>query len=69
MRRRSPLGALWALWGGGELRTTYFSSSSNILAQRGERRNVSVNEESFASIAFFFRSGSLNEDDNGRDEE
>lgn len=49
--------------------TTYFSSSSNILAQRGERRNVSVNEESFASIAFFFRSGSLNEDDNGRDEE
>lgn len=51
------------------MRTTYFSSSSNILAQRGERRNVSVNEESFASIAFFFRSGSLNEDDNGRDEE
>lgn len=51
------------------LRTIYFSSSSSILAQRGKRRNVSVNEEFFASIVFSLRSGSLNEDDNGRDEE
>jgi len=51
------------------LRTIYFSSSSSILAPRGEKRNVAVNEEFFASIVFSFRSGSLNEDDNGRDEE
>lgn len=51
------------------LRKIYFSSSSSILAQRGERRNISVNEEFFASIVFSLGSGSLDEDDNGRDEE
>lgn len=50
-------------------RTIHFPSSSSILARRGKRRNISVNEESFASIVFSLRSGSLNEDDNGRDEE
>lgn len=35
------------------------------------RRKIQLylNEESVASVAFFFKSGSLNEDDNGRDEE
>lgn len=51
------------------LRTIDFPSSSSILAQRGKRRDISVNEEFFASIVFPLRSGSLNEDDNGRDEE
>lgn len=50
-------------------RTVYFSSSSSILAQRGKRKNIPVNEEFFASIVFSLRSGALNEDDNGRDEE
>lgn len=51
------------------LRTIGFPSSSSILAQRGKGRDISVNEEFFACIVFSLRSGSLNEDDNGRDEE
>lgn len=51
------------------LRTIDFPSSSSILAPRGKGRDISVNEEFFASIVFSLRSGSLNEDDNGRDEE